>query len=310
MPKPLDLSGDFAYTRQDCLQLPLDDNSVDLVLGSPPYEAARTYDIGFNLKGDAWVEWAADRYMEHLRVCKGLVAWVVEGQVNRSEWSATPALLMAELRRRGAILRKPPIFHRVGICGGGGHIKQHLDQGGSADWLRNDWEFIVCATKTRGKLPWADTLWEKRPPKYSTGGAMSNRTAEGRRVNKRKNHRSLRAPNGKRNGDVAPNSRRPFPKYVNPGNVIKCKVGGGHIGSKLAHENEAPYPEQLAEFFVRSFCPLGGVVLDPFSGSGTTAAVAIRHGRRAVACDIRQSQIRLTRERVAEVYAELGVADA
>ena len=62
----------------DSLNTPLADDSVDLVVCSPPYEAARTYGIGFKLKGDEWVQWAADRYMEHLRVCKGLVAWVTE----------------------------------------------------------------------------------------------------------------------------------------------------------------------------------------------------------------------------------------
>lgn len=32
--------------------------TVDLVMCSPPYEAARTYGINFALKGQAWVDWA------------------------------------------------------------------------------------------------------------------------------------------------------------------------------------------------------------------------------------------------------------
>jgi DNA modification methylase len=75
------------------------------------------------------------------------------------------------------------------------------------------------------------------------------------------------------------------------------------MGSRLAHQNEAPFPEALAEFFIRSFCPPGGVVFDPFCGSGTTAAVALRHGRNAIACDIRESQIELTCRRIVEVRA-------
>jgi len=89
------------------------------------------------------------------------------------------------------------------------------------------------------------------------------------------------------------------------GNVIKLNVGGGMMGSKLAHENEAPFPEKLAEFFVRSLCPPGGTVLDPFSGSGTTAAVAMAHGRNAIATDVRESQVELTRRRVAQVQGVL-----
>lgn len=73
------------------------------------------------------------------------------------------------------------------------------------------------------------------------------------------------------------------------------------MGSKLAHENEAPYPERLAEFFIRSFCPPGGIVLDPFCGSGTTLAVARRLGRQGIGIDIRQSQIDLSIKRCAEV---------
>lgn len=45
---------------------------------SPPYEAARTYGIDFTLKGDDWVQWAADRFEACVEGCNGLVAWVVE----------------------------------------------------------------------------------------------------------------------------------------------------------------------------------------------------------------------------------------
>lgn len=56
----------------------------------------------------------------------------------------------------------------------------------------------------------------------------------------------------------------------------------------------------LAEWFVRSCCPPGGIVLDPFSGSGTTAVVASRFGRRAIGADIRLSQCRLSWRRLNE----------
>ena len=91
------------------------------------------------------------------------------------------------------------------------------------------------------------------------------------------------------------------PALANPGNVIHCKAGGGHMGSKLAHENEAPFPEKLAEAFVLSFCPPGGTVMDPFCGSGTTLAVAKKHGRNAIGIDIRASQGELTGRRLASL---------
>jgi hypothetical protein len=88
---------------------------------------------------------------------------------------------------------------------------------------------------------------------------------------------------------------------ANPGNVIDCgALGGGHLGSNLAHENEAPFCEQVAEFMIRSFCKPDGIVLDPFSGSATTPAVAIKTGRNYIGIDIRQSQIELGTRRIEE----------
>ena len=92
----------------------------------------------------------------------------------------------------------------------------------------------------------------------------------------------------------------PLPKLANPGNVIHVTVGGGHLGHPLAHENEAPFPEALVEFFIKSFCPPGGTVLDPFCGSGTTVAVAKKFGRNAIGIDIRPDQVELASKRVAD----------
>ncbi len=69
--------------------------------------------------------------------------------------------------------------------------------------------------------------------------------------------------------------------------VLQLKVGGGMMGSDIAHESEAPFPETLARFFVVSYCPPGGTVLDPFCGSGTSLSVAIQENRKAVGIDIR-----------------------
>lgn len=86
----------------DCLEIlkSMEDNSVDLVFTSPPYEAARTYGIGFNLKGQAWVDWCLARFIECVRVSRGLVAWNVEGQTRKFKYSAAPLLLAADLGER------------------------------------------------------------------------------------------------------------------------------------------------------------------------------------------------------------------
>jgi hypothetical protein len=94
------------------------------------------------------------------------------------------------------------------------------------------------------------------------------------------------------------------PVLANPGNVVEVIVGGGVMGHPLAHENEAPFPEKLPEFFIKSFCQPGGRVLDPFSGSGTTVAVAQRLGRIGYGCDLRMSQCELGRRRLATPFAK------
>jgi site-specific DNA-methyltransferase (adenine-specific) len=258
-----DVTWDFKVG--DCRKLPYPDDHFDLVFCSPPYEAQRSYgELDFSLSGEEWVAWATECYMECLRVCKGLVAWVVEGYTEDFAYSSTPFLLHADLHRRGVKMRKVVVYQRNGIPGTGG-----------PDWLRNDWEPIICATKS-GRIAGADNTAMGRPPKQNVPRAATNRHKDGSR----------------KSGIYID------PEVCNPGNIISGLVGSGGMGWKDATKNEAPFPEWLAEFFVRSFCPEGGTVLDPFSGSGTTVSVAVRNGRNGVGIDARKSQISLGETRL------------
>ena len=274
---------------RDAASLPLKDNSVDLVFTSPPYEDARKPAGSYT--GQDWVDWCLPIFLECVRVSRGLVAFVIEGRTKNFCWSATPALLMADLKRSdemerlGADIRKPPIYYRVGIPGGGGK-----------DWWRNDYEFVVCASK--GKLPWSDPVAIGHPPKYPRGGDPTHRAEDGERVR-------VSTAKGYKEGKVnTTKSSYRNPEKTNPGNVVFCHGGGGHMGSDLAHENEAPFPLQLAEAFVQCFCPPNGLVLDPMAGSGTTAHAAIRHGRRFICYDNRESQVELINRRVEQARKE------
>ena len=48
----------------------------------------------------------------------------------------------------------------------------------------------------------------------------------------------------------------------------------------------ATFPSALIEPCILAGAPAGGIVLDPFMGSGTTAAVAIAHGRNYLGCEL------------------------
>lgn len=50
--------------------------------------------------------------------------------------------------------------------------------------------------------------------------------------------------------------------------------------------HSATFPEKLIEPCILAGCPIGGTVLDPFAGTGTTMRVAARLGRRAIGIEI------------------------
>lgn len=61
----------------------------------------------------------------------------------------------------------------------------------------------------------------------------------------------------------------------------------------------ATFPEDLVEPCVLAGSRPGDVVLDPFAGSGTTLATALRHGRRAVGIEINPEYVTLAETRIA-----------
>lgn len=63
----------------------------------------------------------------------------------------------------------------------------------------------------------------------------------------------------------------------------------------------AVYPPELVEPCILAGCPPGGLVLDPFGGSGTTAGVAILHGRNAILCELNEDYAELIGDRVSSI---------
>ena len=51
----------------------------------------------------------------------------------------------------------------------------------------------------------------------------------------------------------------------------------------------APFPDELVEQCLAVGCPPGGVVLDPFCGSGTTMRIAIRDGHPALGIELNET---------------------
>lgn len=64
-------------------------------------------------------------------------------------------------------------------------------------------------------------------------------------------------------------------------------------------------PEALLERIIKACSNKGDIVADFFSGSGTTAAVAEKLGRRWIACDVSQVAIDVTKERLRKINGDV-----
>jgi site-specific DNA-methyltransferase (adenine-specific) len=248
-------------------------DSVDLVIGSPPYahKGLRYGDGDQPWPLEEWIPWMLSVTGEAVRLARNIVIWVVNGSVVKGNYRPAVEGLVYEAYKAGIVCERPAIWHK------NAPPNRH-------DWLSNSWEFCV-AFRPANSERYFD--WESiaEPPKYTNGGRFRQRGPDGTRV-----------------------MSNPYPqnKLTRPKDVLRVTVGGGHMGHKLAHENEAPFPEKLVEPFVLTCTKPGGTVLDPFGGSGTTASVADRLGRNAISLDIRESQCELTARRTGQTLELAG----
>lgn len=251
----------------DAEKLPFEENSFDLVIGSPPYVEQRTYGRNDVARAtEKWIEWMLKCTHGALRVSKGPVIWIASGSGNYEP--AVEGLIWFAYRNKWHVLR-PCIWSKNAPPTG-------------KDWFSNDWEFCAAFTKVK-PLPYFNGESLEQPLKYNKGGAFRQRGKDGER----------------KAGSAYPTHQ--FRKR--PSNVFfHVTVGGGHLGKdkeddRLACQNEAPFPCGIVEPFIKVLTPVGGRILDPFSGSGTTALVAHSLGRHGVGMDLRESQKELAEKR-------------
>jgi DNA modification methylase len=71
----------------------------------------------------------------------------------------------------------------------------------------------------------------------------------------------------------------------------------------------ATYPPALIEPCILAGSKPGDTVLDPFGGSGTTGAVAVKHHRNAILCELNPAYIELTRKRLEQVQLNFPIPE-
>lgn len=84
------------------------------------------------------------------------------------------------------------------------------------------------------------------------------------------------------------------PKGSKPSDVWEISPEDAHKrGSHFA-----PYPEEVCMIPILSTCTQGGIVLDPFVGTGTTVSVAYRLGFKSIGIDLSKTYLNYTIKRI------------
>lgn len=73
---------------------------------------------------------------------------------------------------------------------------------------------------------------------------------------------------------------------------------GNTATDSIAHRHPAIFPEQLARDHIISWSNEGDIVLDPFSGSGTTHKMALLNNRRFIGFEISQEYVDIETQRL------------
>lgn len=275
------LQADFVVTLAHAAAL----GGVHLIVTSPPYCDARTYGAGVN-----WTLADYQRLGDAVKpalVPGGHCIMVLDAPVRKwregfgTERGLVPWKVMLDWAERVG-LRVPDrlAYGRQGQVG--------LFRGR----FRNDWEPLLWFQRP-GEAGYFDSLSIARPAdwEYKVGRLKTTRSADGEYQTKRMHG----------TGEAT----RLGLKY--PGTLWWYGVTGGiGHGRDDDFDHPARFCLPFAEDAVRCFCPPGGLVCDPFVGSGTSAVAALRHGRRFIGGDLlaRPSDgkpwVEVARERVAE----------
>jgi DNA modification methylase len=85
-----------------------------------------------------------------------------------------------------------------------------------------------------------------------------------------------------------------------PGSVWTIPTQPLIVPEELGINHFAAFPMEWPRRIIRGWSPEGGVVLDPFGGTGTTALVAHALGRHGISVDLSADYCRLARWRTSD----------
>jgi DNA modification methylase len=262
----------------------LPDGSVDCIVTSPPYFGLRDYGVegqyGLEASPADYVEKMRGLFSELRRVlaCDGTLWLNIGDSYIKKHLAGVPWSVALALKEDGWVLRNAVIWSKTNA----------MPEGTAYDRLSNRYEHLFMFTKSVRYWFNLDAIREphltadrplvelpsKGSGKWVSGSGTNNRDSSHAGVG--------RHPNGR-----------------NPGDVWKMATG------RFKEAHFATFPPELPRRCIVSGCKPGGVVLDPFSGSGTTGMAALESDRKYVGIELNSEYIDLSlRTRLANRFLQ------
>lgn len=244
----------------DCAEIlqKLPDNSVDLIITSPPYADQRKSTYG-GIKTGEYVSWFLPITKELLRVLKPTGTFIlnIKEKVQNGERSTYVLELILEMRKQGWLWTEEFIWH-----------KKNCYPGKWPNRFRDAWERLLQFNKDRKFNMYQDTVM------VPVGDWAKSRLKKLSDTDKQRDNSKVGSGFGKNISNWIGRD------MAYPTNVL-------HLATECSNKNHsAAFPSGLPEWFIRLFSREGDTVLDPFMGSGTTNFVAQNMRRNSIGIEI------------------------
>lgn len=259
------------------------DESVDTIVTSPPYFQQRNYadasQIGQEGSPAEYVERLVQVFREARRTLRSTGSlWLVLGDKYESKrLLGLPWRVAFALQDDGWILRSDIIWH-----------KPNAMPSAVKDRPTTDHEYVFFLTKSAEYYYDADAI---REPHVTF--SEKSRMRGGRKHFFQRDS----TPEAGKNGGHANLHDGRWDQAFHPAGRNKRTVWSIPL-SKFRGAHFAVFPESLVTHCILAGCPAGGLVLDPFLGSGTTAVVAHRLQRRYAGIDCNAEYCEMARQRL------------
>lgn len=274
----------------DCTEVlkSLDDNSIDLIVTSPPYADQRDYGYSASkIAADGYVEWFRPKAEQLYRVLKEHGSFVLninDKVVNGFQHLFVFKLVIMLCEEIGFNLVRDYIWHNPAT-------PPNVYSTGKYGRTKKSHEY--CFWFTKG-TQWTFNMDPIRTPYKQGMEKFLNGEGKGERSqNKRPSTHSFDCQKVWANHGGA-----------DPGTVLSiANTNSNDCFMKFCKEkgitHPARFPEKLVEFFVLAGSNENDIVLDPFSGSGTTCVVSAKNRRRWIGIDANKEFCELAQERMA-----------